>query len=89
MQVCERLIGKPEIIGLILGVDPKTPYPWRNASSLREAGDLPFTAYQRRLLTHARARQIPLTADHLIWGAPEAEIDALVAAMQPRVEAAE
>jgi hypothetical protein len=41
----------------------------------------------RLLLAHAAARGIPLTAEHLIWGAPAAQIEALLAASSERVAA--
>lgn len=80
MQVCERLIGKPEQIAAAAGLHEKAPYHWRNARTGRAAGDLPSATVMRALLAFAKARQIPLTADHLIWGASEEELAALVAA---------
>ena len=78
MQVCERLIGKPEAIGLAAGLGEKAAYHWRNSRKGRAAGDLPAASVMRALLVHAAARGIPLTADHLIWGASEDELAALV-----------
>lgn len=85
LAVLERLIGPPESIAQAAGLHPKSAFPWRRPSSLREAGDLPSIRVARRLLAYAAARQIPLTAEHLIWGATEAEINALLA--QPGVAA--
>ncbi|MES2667432.1 MAG: hypothetical protein V4712_15140 [Pseudomonadota bacterium] len=81
LQVCERLIGKPEQLSVICGKEPKTAYAWRHASLNRGAGDLPSTRDMRALLAYAAAHQIPLTADHLIWGASEEELAALVASL--------
>ena len=84
MQVCERLIGKPEQIAAAIGLQEKAPYHWRTARTGRAAGDLPSVAVMRRLLVHASANAIPLTADHLIWGASEDEVAALVATVTAR-----
>lgn len=81
MQVCERLIGKPEQIAVAVGYDQKSAFPWRRAAKNRAAGHFPSSMIMQRLLAHAAARHIPLTADHLIWGASEAEITALLAQM--------
>ena len=81
MQVVERLIGKPEQIAKVVGYKEKAAFPWRNATQKRPAGHFPSTMIIQRLLAHAAAHQIPLTADHLIWGASEAEIEALLAQM--------
>lgn len=79
MQVCEALIGKPEQIADAIGLHPKAPYHWRNANSSRAAGDFPSAMVMRQLLAYAAARKIPLTAEHLIWGASEDELAELVA----------
>ncbi len=79
MQVVERLIGKPEQIAAIVGYKEKAAFPWRNSTKNRPAGHFPSTLIIQRLLAHAATHQIPLTADHLIWGAPEAEIAELEA----------
>lgn len=88
MQVCERLIGKPEQIAAAIGYQEKAPYHWRHAREGRDAGDLPTARVMRSLLAHAAAHRIPLTADHLIWGASEGEVAALLAGMQHREDAA-
>lgn len=79
MQVCERLIGRPEVIARAIGYQEKAPYHWRRARSGRAAGDLPSTLVMRALLAYAAAKGIPLTADDLIWGADAADIDARLA----------
>lgn len=84
-DVVERLIGGFDIIASIVGRDEKSMFNWRRASGLREAGDIPGTPLMRKLLNHARENGIPLTAEHLIFGASEAEIAALTA--QPQVAA--
>jgi hypothetical protein len=78
-DVVERLIGKPEKVGEIVSVDPKAPYHWRKEAGLRAAGDLPYAVHMRSLLAHSTAHNLGLTADHLIWGAPVAEIEAILA----------
>lgn len=78
LEVCERLIGIGSIAE-VLGYDRSAPFGWRHPSSSRDAGDFPSARIQRRLLAYAAARQIPLTADHLVWGASAEEIEALMA----------
>ena len=78
-DVVERLIGKPDKIGEIAGVDGKAPYQWRTARGLRAAGDIPYTAHMRALLAHSAANCLGLTAEHLIWGADEVEIEVILA----------
>jgi hypothetical protein len=79
-DVVERLIGKPDVIGTIAGIDGKAAYQWRTARGFRAAGDIPYAAHMRALLAHSTAHSLGLTAEHLIWGAPEAEIAAILAA---------
>ena len=90
LEVAEALIGKPEVIGQIVGVHPKSPYQWRDRSGLRHAGDIPYAAHMRALLAHSAANRLGLTADHLIWGASEDEVAEILATRgQPVVRAAE
>ena len=79
MDVCERLIGDPRRLAAICGLEVKSAFPWRRASKWRDAGDLPSAKTQRALLAHSAAHRLGLTAEHLIWGASEAEIDAILA----------
>lgn len=79
VEVCEMLIGPLSDLERIVGYRPKAGYGWRRPGKWRDAGDIPSSRLQRRLLAFAAAARIPLTAEHLIWGAPEAEIRALVA----------
>jgi hypothetical protein len=79
-DVCERLIGKPETVAEAVGLHRKSAFPWRIASKWRDAGDLPSAKIMRALLAHSAAHQLGLTAEHLIWGADEGEIDAILAA---------
>jgi hypothetical protein len=79
-EVVEKLIGKPDVIGKIVGVDGKAPYQWRGARGFRAAGDIPYAAHMRALLAHSATHHLGLTAEHLIWGATEAEIEAILAA---------
>lgn len=92
IAIAERLLGGIESVGQIAGKDRKAAYHWRHPSSARDAGDMPSARVMRSLLVYAQARGIPLTADHLIWGAPAAEIDAIlthIAANPQPIEAAE
>ncbi|MFN3953238.1 MAG: hypothetical protein ACK4LQ_02215 [Pararhodobacter sp.] len=78
LQVCLRLIGPEPELARVLRYHRTAPYGWHFASKNRAAGDLPSMAVARRLLAHAAAKGIPLTAEHLIWGATAAEIEKLV-----------
>ena len=69
------------VIAEVVGYVRNAPYLWQKPAKGRRVGDLPSATVMRLLLAHAAARQIPLTADHLIWGASEAEITALLAQM--------
>ncbi len=80
-EVVERLIGPPETVGPVVGIAQKTPYGWRHSSANRDAGDIPSTRNMRNLLAHAAANGIPLKPEHLIWGAPAAEIEDLLEQM--------
>ncbi len=80
LEVCERLIGKPETVAEASGLHKKSAFPWRHASKWREAGDLPSAKVMRALLAHSAAHQLGLTAEHLIWGASEEEIEGILAA---------
>jgi hypothetical protein len=79
LEVLEALVGPLEEIAVICGLHRKSAFPWRHPSAWRDPGDLPSPKLMRRLLAYAAARGIPLTAEHLIWGADAAEIDALLA----------
>lgn len=89
LEVVERLIGRPETVGEICRVNAKSPYQWRGASRGREAGDIPYAAHMRALLTYSDQHGLGLTAEHLIWGASEIEVDAILNARRLRMEAAE
>lgn len=90
LAVAEALIGGPEKIGAVCGVHPKSPYQWRGEASLRQAGDIPYAAHMRALLAHSAAHGLGLTADHLIWGASQDEVAAILTARGAgRLEAAE
>jgi hypothetical protein len=79
LEVCFRLIGTHSVIAEIIGYGPTAPYLWEREARNRRAGDLPSTPIMRALLAHSAARQLGLTAEHLIWGATEAEIEAILA----------
>lgn len=79
-QVCEALIGKPEQIAAVCCTADKSPFAWRHPSKGRDAGDIPSAAHMRRLLDHSDAQGLGLTAEHLIRGAAEDEIEAILIA---------
>lgn len=92
LTVAERLLGGIEAVSRIAGRSEKVGYQWRHANGKRAPGDLPGPGVMRSLLAHATANGIPLKPEHLIWGAPAAEIEALLADMpqaDPPLEAAE
>lgn len=80
IAVVETLIGPPETVGPILGLNDKATYLWRYGSGQRDAGDIPSARHMRRLLAHSAAQGLGLTEAHLIWGAPAAEIEGILAA---------
>ena len=79
LEVCFRLIGSHAVIAEIIGYGPTAPYLWERGARNREAGDLPSTPIMRALLTHSAAHALGLTAEHLIWGASEAEVAGILA----------
>jgi hypothetical protein len=86
LEVAEVLVGSVEDVGEIVGLHRKSPYVWRRASSERDAGDLPSAPVMRRLLAWSDAHGLGLTAEHLIRGASETEIAAILAARSARTE---
>lgn len=87
-DVVQRLIGPPERVGPVVGMSEKTGYGWRRASANRDAGDIPSARTMRALLDHARTHSIPLTAEHLIYGADADEVEAMLAALRQDEDAA-
>lgn len=81
LEVCERLIGKPEWLAEAIGVADKVPYAWRHASKGRDAGDIPSARHMRALLAYSDAHGLGLTADHLVRGASEAEIEDILSSL--------
>lgn len=79
LEVCERLIGPLQVIADVIGYGPTAPYLWEKPAKNRAAGDLPSAIIMRALLAHSAAHQLGLTAEHLIWGADEAEIEEILA----------
>ncbi|MEM9726075.1 MAG: hypothetical protein AAF909_11495 [Pseudomonadota bacterium] len=82
-DVVFAMIGPPDVVGPICETHVATPYNWMRASGGRDAGDIPSARHMRRLLAHAEAEGIPLTAEHLIRGATQAELDALLSQLAP------
>lgn len=81
MEVAERLIGDPEQLAEIAGMNPKAGYNWRRRSNWRDAGDMPPRT-NRALLEYSAAGSLGLTADHLINGATVAEVEAILSRRQ-------
>lgn len=77
LEVCEHMIAPISKLGVLIGLHEKSPYAWRRGSDYRDAGDMP-PRVNRKLLMLAKARKLPLIADHLIWGADREEIEALM-----------
>lgn len=81
LQVVEALIGPPEQIGPTVGYGSKAAYHWRHPRTGRVAGDLPSAEVMRRLLAHSEAHGLGLTAEHLIRGATEAEVQDILSSL--------
>ena len=77
-DVIHRLFGGPSGVQAIIGGHVKTTFKWKHGSKFRDAGDIPSARTMRTLLAVAKQRRIGLTAEHLIYGASEAEIAALM-----------
>jgi hypothetical protein len=80
MQVCEKLIGPPEVLGPAIGYGNKAAYHWRRERDGRRPGDLPSAEVMRLILAHSATHRFGLTAEHLIWGATEDEVAQILAA---------
>ena len=68
-----------EKLALIAQTHPKSPFHWRRVSGWRAAGDMP-PRVNRLLLAYSDAHALGLTPAHLILGATEAEVAAILAA---------
>lgn len=77
VEVCERLIGPIEDVARVAGAHPKQGYKWRAASKWACAGDFRSLHHVRALHAHARAQGLPVTLEHLVYGAPEDVVRAL------------
>jgi hypothetical protein len=87
-EVCERLIGPPPVLAEVIGYDRTATYGYRYPAKGRDAGDFPSARIMRALLAHSQAHGLGLTAEHLITGATEAEIEAVLAARVARTDVA-
>lgn len=88
MQVSERLIGPPEVLGPIMGLSTKRPYAFRHPDGARDAGDFPSVRHIRALHRHSQKHGIGLTLEHLIYGATESQVaDILASRQRQRLEA--
>lgn len=88
VTVAERLFGSIERVSEICGNRAKAGYNWRWPSSSADAGDFRSMRHVRAVYEHARRAGIPLELRHLVYGASEDDVAALLAHV-PRVEAAE
>lgn len=79
LEVCMRLIGPLGVLAEVIGYGPTAPYLWERPSRTRAAGHFPSTLIMQRLLAHSAANGLGLTAEHLIWGADETEIEEILA----------
>lgn len=80
LEVVECLVAPLRDLHKFARCHPKSPYKWRFSAQTRDAGDLP-PRINRTLLAWARKNGVPLTADHLIFGADHADIVALCAGL--------
>ena len=82
-----RALGSYRRTAQVVGLSPKTMFGWLRPSKGRLAGDIPSSEHIRKLLLHARANGIPLTAEHLIFGCDAEELAALLAASRADIAA--
>lgn len=80
LEVCERLIGPLEQLGRIIGNTDKALYIWRRESKFHGPGDIRSARHMRAILAHSDRLGLGLTPLHLIAGADEAEVEAILAA---------
>lgn len=79
-EVVFRLIGPPAVVAPIVGRDRTSVIKWRKGSPRRAAGAIVGDDVKLALLDYADENEIPLTADHLLFGATEDELAAIAAA---------
>ena len=84
LEVAEKLLGGLTAVSRIAGRSEKVGYQWRHRNFTRQPGDLPSADVMRKLLSYSERHAIPLKPEHLIWGAPAAEIEALLDQMRAR-----
>ncbi|VDS07926.1 hypothetical protein PARHAE_01106 [Paracoccus haematequi] len=93
LEVAEKLLGGLAAVSRIAGRSEKVGYQWRHKNYTRQPGDLPSADVMRKLLAYSDRHGRGLKPEHLIWGAPAAEIEALLEQMRarpaPGIEAAE
>lgn len=77
LEVCERLVGSRTALAAICGLGKKGAFFWNRPSQWRDAGDM-LPKHQRSLLDYSDRHGLGLTAGHLIRGADEAEIVAIL-----------
>ncbi len=82
LAVAEILLGGIETVARASGRDEKAAYHWRHANTARDAGDIPSARNMRGMLTYSDTHGLGLKPEHLIWGAPAAEIEALLEEMR-------
>lgn len=82
LRVCERLIGSITLIAEICQVSHTAPHHWKRGSKLHRAGDIPSARHMARLLAYSDRLGLGLTPLHLIEGADEAEVTAILDARQ-------
>lgn len=87
LEVCERLVGPIEQLGRIIGNGDKALYMWRRPSKFHLPGDIRSARHMRALLAHSDRLGLGLTPLHLIEGADEAEVQAILDA-RPELRAA-
>ena len=80
LEVCERLIGPLPFLAEICGYVRTAGYIWRNGSTTRDKNDIPSARLMRSLLAYSDAHALGLTPAHLILGASDADVAAILAA---------
>lgn len=68
----------------VCGIGINQVYRMKHGGRDRDPGDLTSPRHMRTLLTYSREHNLGLTAEHLIFGATQDEVDQILAARAER-----
>ena len=74
LDAVHELIGPADLIAEICEIDRTTVISWQRGGKYRNAGDIPSARHMRRLVEYSRKRNLGLTYEHVVSGAPSEEI---------------